>query len=331
MPQDSSKKSDKLIRIGTRASLLATTQTQEVKRNLIKSSGLNENQIEIVEITTSGDKFKNVSLADIGGKGLFIKELEEALITNKIDLAVHSAKDVPPQVRQGTQIATFTKRKDPNDYFISKKYKSIDDLPQKSVIGTSSARRKSILLGLRPDLKIINFRGNVDTRLNKIEEDKVDATILALCGLERLGKKIDKNKIIDIKTMLPSVGQGSLAIQIRNDDEDLRKIVRKINDRNSEICIHSERVFLDQLNASCKSPVSVYCHIKDDKLFFNAKIYDFDGKNEFLTHDILEIGELLKDFDKNYRKILDLSENIAISMANKVKKEAQGLLEKICG
>ncbi len=321
----------KKIRIGTRSSLLAITQTEEVKRDLIERCNLQEDQIEIIKFKTSGDKFKDVSLADIGGKGLFIKELEEALITNKIDLAVHSAKDVPPEVRQGTQIAAFTTRKDPNDYFISKKFNSIDELPKGAKVGTSSARRKSVLLGLRPDLKIVNFRGNVDTRLQKIEEDKVDATILALCGLERLGKKIEKSKIIDIKTMLPSVGQGSLALQIRNGEEEICNIVRKINDKNSEICVHSERVFLLQLNASCKSPVSVYCHIDEGKLHFTAKIYDFDGKNEFLTHDIVDMKNLLSDFDKNYDKILKMSRDLAVLMADRVKDEAKGLLEKICG
>lgn len=319
------------IKIGTRASLLAITQAEEVRKNLAKLANIPLEKIEIVKITTSGDKFKDVSLADIGGKGLFIKELEEALVTKKIHIAVHSAKDVPPQVRRGTQIASFTIRCGPQDYFISKKYKSIEELPDGAVVGTSSARRKSIILGLKPSVKIINFRGNVDTRLQKIEEDRVDATILAVCGLERLGKKIDKNRIIDVRTMLPSVGQGSLAIQIRSDEKEIYDFVRKINDNHSEICVNSERVFLDQLNASCKSPISVYCQITEGKMLFKAKIYDFDGKDVFLCQDEVNIAEIINDFDKNYREILKTTENLAISMANKVKEDAKNLLERICG
>ena len=319
------------IKIGTRSSLLAVTQAEEVRRNLAKLSNFPLEKIEIVKITTSGDKFKNVSLADIGGKGLFIKELEEALVTKKIDIAVHSAKDVPPQVRQGTQIASFTVRCDPRDYFISKKYKSLEDLPGDAIVGTSSARRKAIILGLKPTVKIINFRGNVDTRLKKIEEDKADATILAVCGLKRLGKEIEENRAIDIQAMLPSVGQGSLAIQIRSDEEDIYDFVRKINDSHSEICVNSERVFLDQLNASCKSPISVYCQIKEGKMLFKAKIYDFDGKDVFLCQDEVDISTLMADFDINYHEILKITKNLAILMADKAKKDAKNLLDRIRG
>ncbi len=319
------------IRIGTRSSLLAMTQAQEVKRLLIEEAGVDPNNLEIIKFKTSGDKFKDISLADIGGKGLFIKELEEALITNKIDLAVHSAKDVPPEVRSGTQIAAFLKRKRANEYFISNKYDSIDDLPSNATIGTSSARRKAILLQKQPGLEIVNFRGNVDTRLKKIEDEVVDATILALCGLERLGREIDESKIISIDEMLPSVGQGSLALQIRNDEDEIYQILRKINHPHSEICVYSERIFLQHLNASCKSPISVYCQIRDGKLLFSGKIYDFDGSQEFTVNDEVEIGVLLNDFKKNYRKILQLSQDLAISMAGKIKKEAKNLLEKICG
>ncbi len=326
-----SRKISGKIRIGARSSILAITQAQEVKRDIAKHSNINEEDIEIIKIKTSGDKFKNVSLADIGGKGLFIKELEEALVTHKIDIAVHSAKDVPPEIRQNTVIAAFSARKNPCDYFISKKYSNIEDLPKGATVGTSSARRKSILLGIKPDLQVVNFRGNVDTRLEKLDEGQVDATILAVCGLERLHKKIDKKRIISVNTMLPSVGQGSLAIQIRKDEREIFDIVNKINDKNSHICIHSERIFLHQLNASCKSPISVYCHIEEGKLLFKAKIYDFDGKDEFLTHDEIDISDLIKDFDNCYQQILKLAEKLAVTMAEKVKNDAKGLLDKICG
>jgi len=301
------------IKIGTRASKLAIAQITEIKKLLLQNSDLTESQIEIVQITTSGDKIQDRNLAEIGGKGLFIKELEEALLAKKIDIAVHSAKDVPPIVADTTYIAAFTKRKDARDYFISKKFSSVETLPNAAVVGTSSARRKAILLRLRPDLNIVNFRGNVDTRLSKLEDGKVDATILALCGLSRLEKNIDEKNILSLETMLPAAGQGSLAIQIRHDDKETKKIVDTINDKETQICVEIERKFLQELGASCKTPVAAYCTIENDKLRLRTTIFDFDGKEIFSTDDAQnEGGEL------------------AILAAQQVKKNAQKLLEKIC-
>ena len=165
--------------------------------HLFLAEHLGNIQIEIVPITTSGDKIQDRNLADIGGKGLFIKELEEALIQNKIDIAIHSAKDVPPFLHEATELSAFTERLDARDCFISNKYNSIKELPKGAIVGTSSSRRKAVLLFLRPDLKIINFRGNVDTRLNKINGAEVDASILAVCGLERIGKEHVIKEIIE--------------------------------------------------------------------------------------------------------------------------------------
>lgn len=319
------KKFEKL-RIGTRASLLAVTQASEIKSQIVASSDLAASDIEIVKIKTSGDKFKNVSLADLGGKGLFIKELEEALVTNKIDIAVHSAKDVPPEVRHNTKIAAFSKRKDSNDYFISKKYNNIDDLPSGALVGTSSARRKSIILGVRPDLDVVNFRGNVDTRLEKISNDEVDATILALCGLQRLGKEIVEGNIIPTSKMLPSVGQGSLALQIRSGEQEIFELLQVINDQPSQIALHCERMFLYHLNASCKSPISVFCEFIKGKFSFKAKIYDFDGKDEFYIHDLVILPN-----NTSFSDSKQVVEDLALQMAQKVQKDAAGLLQKICG
>ncbi len=305
------------IKIGTRASKLAITQVNEIKKLLLQNSDLAENQIEIIHITTSGDKIQDRNLAEIGGKGLFIKELEEALLAKKIDIAVHSAKDVPPLVADTTHIAAFTKRKDARDYFISKKFDSIDALPNAAVVGTSSARRKAILLRLRPDLKIINFRGNVDTRLSKLEDGKVDATILALCGLSRLEKNIDEKNILSLETMLPAAGQGSLALQIRRDDEEITKLIAKINDYETQICVEIERKFLQELGASCKTPVAAYCAIEDGgKLHFRTTIFDFDGREIFATDDWL--GDVKK------------GQELAVGAAAQVKEKAQKLLDKIC-
>lgn len=315
------------IRIGSRASKLALTQVEEVKTLLGQYISLQ--QIEVIPITTSGDRIQNRSLADIGGKGLFIKELEEALIGNRIDIAIHSAKDVPPLLHRDTVLAAFSKRFDARDCLISKNFNSIDELPQGSVVGTSSARRKAILLRLRPDLKIINFRGNVDTRLRKIENDEVDAIILAACGLERLSKKQIslsgevvcpkgyKNKnFIEKDVMLPAGGQGSLAIQVRKDDQKISQIVEKINDQTAKICIKTERVFLRELGASCTTPVAVHAWLENDRLNLKTLILDYDGSEIFATE-----SEVKFDLEEGLK--------MAIAAAKKTKTEAAKLLERI--
>lgn len=302
------------IKIGTRASKLALAQVEEVKELLLKNH-LSEDQIEIVKITTSGDKIQDRNLAEIGGKGLFIKELEEALLAKKIDIALHSAKDVPPVIHEKTEIAAFTKRKDARDYFISNKFSSLHDLPQGATLGTSSARRKAALLRIRPDLNIINFRGNVDTRLQKLADKKADATVLAVCGLVRLKKEIIEKNIISPKTMLPSTGQGSLALQVRKDDKKTYDLIRKINDQATEICVTTERFFLRELGADCKTPVGVYATIANEKLNLKTIIFDFDGSEIFETDSTTTFDE---------------SEKIAKQAAFKTKTGAKDLLKKIC-
>lgn len=305
------------IRIGTRASNLAMTQSLEVKNLLLAQNELDETQVEIVPITTSGDKIQDRSLADIGGKGLFIKELEEALIHNRIDIAIHSAKDVPPVLHEDTTIAAFTKRRDPRDCLISKKFNSIEALPLGALIGTSSARRKSILLRMRPDLKVVNFRGNVDTRLAKINNEEVDASILALCGLQRVAKEHAIKHIIDTQTMLPAGGQGSLMVQVRKQDAEISRIVSNINDANSQICLESERVFLKELEASCSTPVAVYAFEKEGVLHLKTMILDYDGSAVFETSQTTMFE-------------LEAGKALAKKAALQTKTEASGLLEKIC-
>ena len=303
------------IKIGTRSSKLAITQTEEIVSILKKHSP--DNQIEIIQIKTSGDKIQDRNLSDIGGKGLFIKELEEALIKGKIDIAVHSAKDVPPTLHEETELLAFSQRLDQRDAFISSKYDSLSELPKGSIIGTSSARRKSILLNLRPDLKIVNFRGNVNTRLKKLDDGEVDATILAVCGLERLNKVRRIKEIIPTNLMLPSGGQGALAIQTRKNDKEILKIVKKINHKPTQIRIKTERSFLRELCASCATPVSAFATIEGDKLSLKTMILDYDGSQIFKTSSSCKI---------------DLKEGIelGITAANKTKTEAGELLSKIC-
>lgn len=302
------------IRIGTRTSKLALSQVAEF--HLLLADHLPNLKIEIVPITTSGDKIQDRNLAEIGGKGLFIKELEEALIQDKIDIAIHSAKDVPPVIHEETELAAFTPRLDSRDCFISNKFKQIEDLPKSAVVGTSSARRKAIILRKRPDLKVINFRGNVDTRLGKLEENIVDATILALCGLERLGKERAIKKVFDKKEMLPAGGQGALAVQIKKSSAALKEVIQKINDEKTMIEVKSERAFLRELGASCSTPVGVNAEIENEKLTLRTQLLNFDGSEIFETNSSGEAD-------------LESGIKLGISAAKEVKKSAEKLMNHI--
>jgi hydroxymethylbilane synthase len=300
------------IRIGTRTSKLALSQVAEF--HLLLADFFPDLKIEIVPITTSGDRIQDRNLADIGGKGLFIKELEEALLQDKIDIAIHSAKDVPPVIHEETEIAAFTSRLDSRDCFISAKFKKLEDLPKGAIVGTSSARRKAILLRKRPDLQIVNFRGNVDTRLRKLEENVVDATILAACGLERLGKEKEVKKVFDKKEMLPAGGQGALAVQIKKSSDSLREVVQKINDSKTMIEVKCERAFLRELGASCSTPVGVHAEIENDKITLRTQLLSFNGSEIFETKS-------------GGKAELEKAIEIGISAAQKVKKDAGKLLQ----
>ncbi len=303
----------KKIKIGSRASKLALIQSLEVKSLLLES---NPNlAIEIVAITTSGDKILGRSLAEIGGKGLFIKEIEEALIDGRVDLAVHSAKDMPPFCHQNLAIAAYITRNNPHDAFISKNYNSVHDLPLGAVIGTSSPRRKSFLLRMRPDLKIVNFRGNVDSRLSKINNDEVLGSVLAVAGLNRLNNTDNIKRIFNFEEMLPSGGQGAILIQAKKEDHEILDLIAKIDNYHSRISVECERLFLQNLGASCNTPVGVNCYIDNSKLILRTAIIDHDGSQIYQTH--LE-GEL------------NDGAAIAWLAVEKTKSEAFELLKKIC-
>lgn len=302
------------IRLGTRASRLALAQVAEV--HLLIADIFPQIAIEIVPITTSGDKITDRNLAEIGGKGLFIKELEEALINNQIDIAVHSAKDVPPIIHTDTNISAFTKRFDHRDCFISNKFESFKKLPKNAIIGTSSPRRKALILKQRPDIKVVNFRGNIDTRLNKVEENFVDGAILAVSGLSRLGKENKIRHAFEIDQMLPSGGQGALALQTRRIDQNLAIILQKINNLESQICIKTERSFLRELGASCITPVGAFAYIEKNKLILKTAIIDYDG------------GEI---FETTYKTKVTLEDgiDIGIKAGIETKAKANNLLKKI--
>ncbi len=282
----------KKITIGTRGSRLALAQSEEIKHLIISNHPDYQKSPELISIIpfkTTGDKIIDRSLVDIGGKGLFIKEIEEALIDNQIDIAVHSMKDVPGFFSSNLDIFAIPTRQNHCDAFISNQYSSIANLPLNATIGTSSPRRAALILNQRPDLKIVNFRGNIDTRLQKLREKQVDATILAVAGLERISLQNHITKIISEEEMLPAVGQGALALQARNNDSFITKLLEPLNHQASKICVDAERAFLKTINGSCKTPLAAYCQIKDGQLFLRVMLASLDGKEIYKTS---RIGDL---------------------------------------
>ena len=263
------------IKIGTRASRLALWQAQFVAAELKKFFPALE--VELVKVHTTGDKILDAPLAKIGGKGLFTKELELQMATGAIDLAVHSLKDVPTELPAGFKIAAITKRAVPFDAFVSKKFSSLKNLPRGSLVGSSSLRRAAQLLAMRPDLQIKNLRGNVETRLKKLDAGNFDAIILAAAGLERLGYS---SRIGELLTeIIPAAGQGALAIEIRSDDEKIFSYVKKLNDEETCAAVEVEREFLTEVGGSCQIPVGVFAQIIGGQMQIQAIIAAPDGKN----------------------------------------------------
>ena len=265
--------------IGTRGSPLAVSQANETIDRLSKAHFLPLKAFKLKIIKTSGDSFLNTPLSKIGGKGLFTKEIEEKLLSKEIDMAVHSMKDVPTILPDGLEISTYLPREDERDSFISKKFRNISELPKGSIVGTSSLRRKAQLLNLRSDLKIIDFRGNVQSRLKKIDQGVADATFLACAGLKRLGLHNYLNPI-DIDIMLPAVAQGAIGIENRTDDINIKNFLRPINDKNTEIQISIERDFLLELEGSCQTPIGGYAKIKNGEIFLYGEIIKKDGSKK---------------------------------------------------
>lgn len=259
------------IRIGTRRSQLALKQVEIVKAELLRAEP--SLLFEVHEIVTSGDINLESNLYESGGKGLFLKEIEEALLADKIDIAIHSLKDVPAILPDGLEICTVLKREDPRDVFVSKEYSSLYDLPLGAVVGTSSPRRKIQLLQMRNDLKIVNFRGNVNTRLEKIERGEVDATVLAMAGLKRLS--LEGNfSIFQIDEILPAIGQGAICIEKKTSCIEFDSLLSQINDHITSAEIHAERQFMKLFNASCNTPIAAYASIKENEIRFKCMYHD---------------------------------------------------------
>ena len=290
-----------LIRIGTRGSPLALAQAHEVRARLMASSGRPQTAFSIVVIRTSGDRIQDRPLAEAGGKGLFTKEIEEALAAREIDLAVHSMKDMPTVLPTGLAIAALLPREDVRDAFVSLKFKQLADLPAGAVVGTSSLRRAAQIRRARPDLAIVPFRGNVGTRLAKLAEGVADATLLAVAGLNRLGEAGRITSAIEPDVMLPAVAQGAIGIEIREDDGTIRHLLAPLNDAATALTVAAERAFLARLEGSCRTPIAGLARLVDGMLHFKGQILTPDGREAHETEvqgrpeEALKLGEAAAD------------------------------------
>lgn len=264
------------IRIATRESQLALWQANEVAR-LLKNY-YPDIDLEIVGMTTEGDRFLQASLASAGGKGLFVKELEQSLFDENTDIAVHSMKDVPFELPQGLGIHAILLREDPRDAFVSNQYDQLDQLPQNAVVGTSSSRRECQLRAYRDDLQIKPLRGNVNTRLAKLDDGQYDAIILASAGLKRLGFTDRIRSFIDISRSLPAIGQGAIGIECRNDDATTRQLLTRLHDQPTAVCVDSERRISTALSASCHLPIAAHATQANSTLELRALVGHPSGK-----------------------------------------------------
>ncbi len=285
-----------VLRIGSRGSPLALAQAHETRARLMAAHGLPEDAFVIEAITTSGDRIQDRPLAEAGGKGLFTKEIEEALLGNRIDIAVHSSKDMPTVLPDGLVLSAFLPREDPRDAFIGKTARSILELPEGETVGSSSLRRQALILRMRPDLKVVSFRGNVQTRLRKLHEGAADGTILALAGLKRLGMQDIVTDVMPSDKFPPAPGQGAICIESRIGDISVEEMLAAINDPPTAQALACERAFLAALDGSCRTPIAGHATIDGDRLSFKGLVLSPDGKRahevsaEGLAADAAELG-----------------------------------------
>ena len=266
----------KTLKIATRQSPLALWQAEHIRSRL--NALYPDLTVELLKFVTQGDKILDTPLAKIGGKGLFVKELEAALLEGRADLAVHSMKDVPMHLPDGLTLAVICEREDPLDAFVSNQYQHFDELPQGAKVGTSSLRRKCQILQIRPDLEIIDLRGNVGTRLSKLDDGLYDAIILASAGLKRLGLADRIRHCLAPVLSLPAVGQGALGLECRADDVELLKIIQPLQHEETSICVRAERAFNAYLEGGCQVPIAGYATLNNQKLQIEGRVGSVDGK-----------------------------------------------------
>ena len=285
------------LKIGTRSSPLAMAQAIELRERLITAHAMPEQAFEIVVISTAGDRIQDRPLSHAGGKGLFTKEIEEALINGRIDVAVHSAKDMATQLPYGLMLAAFLPREDPRDAFISKMATSITDMPQNSTIGTSSLRRRALILRMRPDLNVVQFRGNVQTRLGKLDEGIADGTLLAYAGMRRLGVRELAADLMALDLFPPAPGQGAICLECRIGDRNTQSLLQAVHDTPTGHALACERKFLAVLDGSCRTPIAGHAMIEAGRLIFNGLVIKPDGSqcyqvaSEGPVDDAIRIGE----------------------------------------
>lgn len=273
------------LRIGTRGSPLALVQAHLLQSLLAKAHQVTPERIEIVVISTSGDRIQDRPLSEVGGKGLFTKEIEQALLDGAVDLGVHSSKDVATTLPKGLELQVFLEREDIRDAFVSLTAPSVDELPNGARFGTSSLRRAAQMLRYRPDFSIVPFRGNVDTRLKKLADGVADATLLASAGLNRLGKADRATGYLDPRLFPPAPAQGAIGIEIRQADERTRALVSVLNHAATHIAVTAERAFLRRLDGSCRTPIAAYSVLEGTTLTMTGQILSPDGRQCFeLTH-----------------------------------------------
>lgn len=287
------------ITIATRGSALALWQANHIKDLLqAKYDGL---EVELSIIKTKGDIILDVPLAKVGGKGLFVKEIEDALLNGSADLAVHSMKDVPMVLPQGLILGAVPQREDRYDVFLSKEYKNITELPQNAVVGTSSLRRQAQILAMRPDLEIKMLRGNVQTRINKMLAGEYDAIILAAAGIKRLGLSVPFQTALTPPDFLPACGQGALGIEVREDRKDILDLIAFLNDEETKICVEAERSFLKSLDGGCQVPIAAVSRLNGNTLTLEGLVAEPDGQKvirktlEDSTENRIALGEKLAE------------------------------------
>lgn len=269
--------SREIVKLGTRGSMLALWQANHIKTRIEKNSP--HVTVELVKIKTTGDKILDVPLAKVGGKSLFVKEIEEALLDANVDLAVHSMKDVPTVIPEGLKIAVATEREDPRDALVSPKGRKFADLPEGALIGTSSLRRQAQVLNIRPDLRIEGLRGNLDTRLRKVSEGAFDAIILAVAGLKRMRWDDRITECLDPTLMIPAVGQGALGIEVREGDAKTQELIAFLNHRQTAAAVSGERAFLEKLEGGCQVPIGAHGIVDGENMTIKGFVASTDGKS----------------------------------------------------
>jgi len=266
----------KKLKIGTRGSQLALWQANWIKETLVRKNP--DLDVEIVKIKTTGDKILDVPLAKVGGKGLFVKEIETALLDNSVDLAVHSMKDVPTLLPDGLKIVAISEREDPRDVIISKEGRTLAQLQEGARIGTSSLRRQAQLAGYRPDLVMEPLRGNINTRLKKLRDGQYDAIVLAYAGVKRLGWEGEVTQVLDTDIMLPAIGQGALGIEARGDDPGTLERILFLNHSETSLCVRAERAFLHRLEGGCQVPIAAYATTDNGTVTLTGLVAGVDGE-----------------------------------------------------